>query len=486
MPDEQPTFDAYIGPLLELLAEHPGGLTTTEAYVKLADSIGLSDEQRAEMLSSGRQPVYQNRIGWAHDRLKRAGLSHSVKRGTWALTDRGRTVLDDYGGRLPEELAQTLAHPRNYESPEELFQISAPQSDNGPLTPVDEIEEPRDEPLTETFTAAEAAKIVLADADGPLHYADIARRMLERRLWTTEGETPDATVSARLAVDIKQNGENSDFRRTKPGYYELNRDGLEHASEVEEVTPADTTERSTFFEQLSFTDAAERILQVYANRQPMHYAEITDRALDLRLITTESQNPASTMAASLSQETKRRKERGDNPRFELLGEGMIGLTRWNQTGLTAYIEAHNDTVRRRLHDQLHEMDPTEFEELVGQLLVALGFADVEVTARQNDGGIDVRGILVVGDVIRTRMAVQVKRWKSNIGTPTVQQVRGSLGSHEQGLIITTSDFSSGAREEAERPDAVPVGLMDGEQLVKLLVEHGLGVEKDELNLLRLG
>ncbi|QDG50211.1 restriction endonuclease [Persicimonas caeni] len=68
----------------------------------------------------------------------------------------------------------------------------------------------------------------------------------------------------------------------------------------------------------------------------------------------------------------------------------------------------------------------------------------------------------------------------------VRQVRGSLGSHEQGLIITTSDFSAGARKEVERPDAVPVGLMDGEQLVKLLVEHGLGVEKDELNLLRLG
>ena len=70
-----------------------------------------------------------------------------------------------------------------------------------------------------------------------------------------------------------------------------------------------------------------------------------------------------------------------------------------------------------------------------------------------------RGTLVVGDVIRTRMAVQVKRWKHNVQAPIVQQVRGSLGTHEQGLIITTSDFSAGAREEAARPDAVPVGLM---------------------------
>jgi restriction system protein len=83
------------------------------------------------------------------------------------------------------------------------------------------------------------------------------------------------------------------------------------------------------------------------------------------------------------------------------------------------------------------------------------------------------------------MAVQVKRWKNNIQTPTVQQVRGALGTHEQGLIITTSDFSSGAQTEAERPNAVPVGLMHGEQLVALLVEHDIGVRRTAHDLLEL-
>src|SRR5687768_5659349 len=96
------------------------------------------------------------------------------------------------------------------------------------------------------------------------------------------------------------------------------------------------------------------------------------------------------------------------------------------------------------------MTPTQFESLVARLLTSLGFEGVAVTSRSGDGGIDVRGTLVVGDVIRTRMAVQVKRWKGNVQAPTVQQVRGSLGTHEQGLIITTSDFSSGARDEAKR------------------------------------
>jgi len=109
--------------------------------------------------------------------------------------------------------------------------------------------------------------------------------------------------------------------------------------------------------------------------------------------------------------------------------------------------------------------------------VALGFEDVQVTRYAGDGGIDVRGTLVVGDVIRTHMAVQVKRWKGNVQAPTVQQVRGSLGTHDQGLIITTSDFSVGAREEAALPNKTPIGLMSGTQLVSLLVEHGIGVRR---------
>ena len=117
---------------------------------------------------------------------------------------------------------------------------------------------------------------------------------------------------------------------------------------------------------------------------------------------------------------------------------------------------------------------------------APGFEQAVVTSARGDGGIDVRGTLVVGDVVRTMMAVQVKRWSSNVQAPVVQQVRGSLGTHKQGLIITTSDFSPGARQEASRPDAIPVALMNGEQLVNLLVEHEIGVRRESHYLIELG
>ncbi len=97
-----------------------------------------------------------------------------------------------------------------------------------------------------------------------------------------------------------------------------------------------------------------------------------------------------------------------------------------------------------------------------------------------------RGVLVVGEVIRTKMAVQVKKWsKQNVQAPQIQQVRGSLGAHEQGLIITTSDFSKGAKDEATRSDAVPVALMNGEQLVALMVLHEVMVARRPHDILDL-
>ena len=85
------------------------------------------------------------------------------------------------------------------------------------------------------------------------------------------------------------------------------------------------------------------------------------------------------------------------------------------------------------------------------------------------------------------MAVQVKKWKlkNNIQAPTVQQVRGSLGAHEQGLIITTSNFSRGAVREAAQADKTPIALMNGEQFVSLLMEHDIGVERTSPDLFEI-
>ena len=342
------------------------------------------------------------------------------------------------------------------------------------------------------MSALDAAKTVLAEAEKPLHYREITRLIMERGLWTTAGKTPEATVNALLAVEINKKGGNSKFQRTGRGVFALRAWGL-HES-VDKKAKASLTATSGGKSQppkqaktLSFTDAAERVLKQFGNKQPMHYLAITEKALESGLIATIGKTPEATLYASILSEIRRKTRRGEQPRFAKHGRGLLGLTQWMVKGLAFQIQNHNKTIRKKLHERIRHTDPAEFEALTSQLLIALGFEEVSVTGRSGDGGIDVRGTLVVGDVIRTRMAVQAKCWKKqNVQAPTIQQVRGSLGAHEQGLVITTSGFSKGARDEAERLDATPVALMDGEQLVKLLMENDIGVQRTICELFELG
>jgi restriction system protein len=106
-----PTFDAFIGPLLRVLSTHPEGLSARDAQEAVADLTGVSAAERLVLLPSGAQAVFRNRIGWAHDRLKRAGYSRSVRRGYWTLTPEGRAFAVRHAEGLPEVERQRLAFP---------------------------------------------------------------------------------------------------------------------------------------------------------------------------------------------------------------------------------------------------------------------------------------------------------------------------------------------------------------------------------------
>lgn len=322
----------------------------------------------------------------------------------------------------------------------------------------------------------DAAAIALEAAGQPLKVAEITQRMLDSKAWTTGGKTPAATVESRLAVDVKKHGDASRFVRVAPRTY-----GLRQWPNVLAAAAKPAKAGA-----LTYLEAAAKVLGESPERQPLPYKVITDRAIAKGYLATSGLTPAQTMYVQLMTDVKRRKERGDEPRFWQLPKGRFGLATWQDGDLVAAVGRHNRDVKQALLGRIHEMGWETFEVLMGELLTKLGFEEVEVTKPAADGGVDVFGTLVTGGVVRTRMAVQVKRWKHNVQAPTVQQLRGALGAHDQGLIITTSDFSSGAREEAARPDRIPVALMNGEELVGLLVEHQILVVRRELDLLELG
>jgi restriction system protein len=124
-------------------------------------------------------------------------------------------------------------------------------------------------------------------------------------------------------------------------------------------------------------------------------------------------------------------------------------------------------------DQILRLDDKEFEILVAHLLTALGFEGSEVTGKTGDGGVDATGELNVANLAKVRVYVQAKRYKRDASIPasTVRALRQAIPFGGQGAFITTARFQSKAYEVALEAHFPRIGLINGEQLVDLLVEH---------------
>ena len=234
----------------------------------------------------------------------------------------------------------------------------------------------------------------------------------------------------------------------------------------------------------SFLECAGKVLREFGAKQPMHYREITKRALEQGWLVSSGERPEATMNALIGSDIRKRRASGKPQVFVQHGKGFIGLAEWMSKGIRFQANEHNKAVRAKMLKRLHAISPTDFENLIRTLLEAMDFIDTTVTPASGDGGIDVRGTWRVADGIEIRMAIQAKRWKANVQAPVVQAVRGSLTGSERGMIITTSDFSKGAREEAaDSRKSSTVSLINGEQLVNLLVKYEVGVRSDTIRIL---
>jgi restriction system protein len=87
-----PAFHQFLHPLLEVLSDGKE-YRVADVYERLADHMSLTAEDRAEVLPSGKQRRYANRIGWAKTYLTKASLLDSPRRGSVRITERGRQVL---------------------------------------------------------------------------------------------------------------------------------------------------------------------------------------------------------------------------------------------------------------------------------------------------------------------------------------------------------------------------------------------------------
>lgn len=89
-----PDFQTLMLPMLEILADGKE-YTIKEIIELLSNKFNLTQEERNELLPSGQQYIFDNRVGWTRTHLKKAGLLESPKRAIVHITEKGLDVLKE-------------------------------------------------------------------------------------------------------------------------------------------------------------------------------------------------------------------------------------------------------------------------------------------------------------------------------------------------------------------------------------------------------
>lgn len=135
-------------------------------------------------------------------------------------------------------------------------------------------------------------------------------------------------------------------------------------------------------------------------------------------------------------------------------------------------------IKTRLVVELNRLTPRAFEQFCREFLSQLGYRNVHVTRRSQDGGVDGYGDFRQG-AISIRSAFQAKRWTANaVGRPEIDKFRGAIqGEYDHGVFLTTGRFSKDAKLASYKKGAITVLLLDGVAIAELLLERGLGVRR---------
>lgn len=135
-----------------------------------------------------------------------------------------------------------------------------------------------------------------------------------------------------------------------------------------------------------------------------------------------------------------------------------------------------DKLSNELMERLYSINPYDFEKVVSELLIKMGYGDSEVTKKSGDGGVD--AIVREDKLGLDKIFVQVKRYSED-NLVNEKQMRDFLGALsawnvQKGIFVTTSRFDKKARSSAEKSDK-KVRLIEGNELANLMIEYGIGV-----------
>lgn len=267
--------------------------------------------------------------------------------------------------------------------------------------------------MTRERTILESVEIVLSDSKEPLNYKEIFAEVIKRNLYEFGAKTPEHV----LHIEIRRHCKEIEFPTASP---------------VKKFQISYVKEGVNYYSLLK-EDSADTL------PEPKDTADTIDYVLDIE--------------------------------DEMLPEEKM---------VQAYQHYLND-LRFALIERVRACHPSFFEKMVVDLLLAMGYGcddkSGQVIGKSHDGGID--GIISEDKLGLNLIYIQAKRYNegNNVGRPEIQRFIGAMQRAEKGVFITTSKFTREAIEFANAENRKHIRLIDGDNLVELMIKHSVGLEK---------
>jgi restriction system protein len=107
-----PDYQSLMLPVL--MASTAGEVRIGDAVDRLAELLNLTPDDRAQLLPSGKQTLFGNRVHWAKTYLSKAGLLESTRRGHFKITERGQQVIASHPPRIDNDFLNQFAEFRQF------------------------------------------------------------------------------------------------------------------------------------------------------------------------------------------------------------------------------------------------------------------------------------------------------------------------------------------------------------------------------------
>ena len=153
--------------------------------------------------------------------------------------------------------------------------------------------------------------------------------------------------------------------------------------------------------------------------------------------------------------------------------------------MVASLEEAEDNAFALIYQYLSDMDPYDFQDLVGVLLEVMGYYVSWIAPRGKDGGIDIIAFQDPLGATGRRIKVQVKRQADKVSRGSLSSFLGVLGDDDIGLFICTGGFSPDAMTAARSEQTRRLTLIDAEGLLALWIEYYERIPQSKRSLLPL-